>query len=378
MKTLQITIVPGLLMLFSLLINCCTETEPEPEPTTSEKLQKVLDNNLKVFNGKGVSAAVVFQNRDLWTGTSGISFGTSAITKDMVFNIGSVTKTFIAALCLQLADEGVFCLEDSLHEWLPVYPNIDHSITIKQLLNHTSGICNISDNPELWSAVFNDPEKLWTLEELLSSFLNEPYAAPGEDWFYSNTNYILLGEIIKVATGSSVSSGLRNHFLEPLGLNNTYFAIEETIPPDVAHGWFDLTGNGSYDDVSLISRNGIYSVLRTSAAIFSTAEDLVKWSSALFNGNVLSQLSLDMMLYSYSTMSGTIDVEYGMGVYLIGPANNTGVKLIGYTGRTFGYLTSMFYLPDWGISVAVIINEDNTACLDAITTDLILETLNDG
>ncbi|KPK84928.1 MAG: hypothetical protein AMS27_08705 [Bacteroides sp. SM23_62_1] len=364
-------------MLFSLLINCCNETGPEPGPTASEKLQKVLDYNLKAFNGKGVSAAIVFQNRDLWSGTSGISFGTSSITKAMIFNIGSVTKTFIAALCLQLADEGVFCLEDSLHDWLPVYPNIDYSITIKQLLNNTSGICNISDNPELWSAVFNDPGKLWTLEELLSSFLNEPYAAPGEDWFYSNTNYILLGEIIKVSTGSSVSSELRNHFLEPLGLNNTYFAIEETLPPDVAHGWFDLTGNGSYDDMSLISRNGIYSVLHTSAAIFSTAEDLARWSSALFSGNVLSQLSLDMMLYSYSTMPGTTDVECGMGVFLIGPGNNTGVKLIGYTGRTFGYLTSMFYLPDYGISVAVIINEDNTECLDGITTDLILEAIND-
>ncbi|KPK85553.1 MAG: hypothetical protein AMS27_07005 [Bacteroides sp. SM23_62_1] len=361
-----------------MVINCCTETGLEPEPTTSEKLQKVLDNNLEEFNGKGVSAAVIFQNQDLWSGTSGISFGTSSITKDMIFNIGSVTKTFIAALCLQLADKGAICLEDSLHKWLPDYPNIDNSTTILQLLTNTSGINNITDNPELWSAVFDDPAKLWTLKELVSSFLDEPYAAPGEDWFYSNTNYILLGEIIKVATGSSVSSGLRNHFFEPLGISNTYYAIEETLPPDIAHGWFDLTGNGSYDDVSLISRNGIYSVLGSSAAIFSTAEDLAKWSSALFNGNVLSESSLDMMLYAYSTMPGTTDVGCGMGVFLIGPANNTGVKLIGYTGRTFGYLTSMFYLPDYDISVAVIINEDNTACLDAITTDLILEALNNG
>lgn len=136
MKMLKFIKVLGLLLLFSLMLNCCKDTLTEPEPTTAESLQRILDNNLEAFNGKGVSAAIVFQNQNIWSGTSGISFGTTAITEDMIFGIGSVTKTFMAALCLQLADEGVFSLEDSLHEWLPDYPNIDNSITIRQLLNN--------------------------------------------------------------------------------------------------------------------------------------------------------------------------------------------------------------------------------------------------
>jgi len=188
----------------------------------------------------------------------------------------------------------------------------------------------------------------------------------------------LLGMMITEATQSSVSAELRNRFFQPLGLNSTFFDGEEIVPPNIAHGWFDLSGNGSYDDISLIPRTGIYSVLWTSAAIFCTAEDLAKWSSALFRGAVLDQASLDQMLTPCCTMPGTNDVGCGMGVFLIGPSNSTGAELIGYTGRTFGYLTTMFYLPDYGTSVVVMINEDNTACLDVITTNLTLEVINEG
>ena len=191
MKILKFINVLGLILLISLMFNCSKDSTTEPEATTSESFQAVLDNNLEAYNGTGVSAAVVFQNQDKWTGTSGVSFGATAITGDMIFGIGSVTKTFIAALCLQLADEGVISLEDSLHEWLPDYPNIDNSITILQLLYNTSGIYNITDNTDLWSAVFNDPTRFWTPEELISTFLEEPYATPGAGYFYSNTNYIL-------------------------------------------------------------------------------------------------------------------------------------------------------------------------------------------
>ncbi len=373
MKIFKSTEVLSIALLSFLIFYSCSDEVPEP--TRSKIFQNVLDKNLEAFNGKGVSAAVVFQDQDSWSGTSGVSFGTTAITEDMIFCTGSLTKSYIAALCLELAEEGVFCLEDSLHEWLHDYPNIDSSITIRQLLDNTSGIYNISDNTDLWDAVFSEPAKLWTPEEVITLFLLEPYANPGAGWYYSNTNYLLLGMIINEATGSSVSSELRNRFFEPLGLDNTFFAIEEMLPSTVAHGWFDLSGNGSFDDISLISRNAIYSVLWTSAAIFSTAEDVAKWLSALLEGSVLNQSSLDKMLTPCCMMPGTDDVGCGMGLFLMGPDNSTGTELIGYTGRTFGYLASMFYVPDYRISVAVLINEDNTVFLDVVTTNLILEAL---
>jgi D-alanyl-D-alanine carboxypeptidase len=363
-----------LLLLFFLIFGCSEDSSTNPEQTASQIYQSVLDNNLEAMNGTGVSAAVAFQSGEIWTGTNGISYGNTPISKDMLFGIGSVTKTFIAALCLDLADEDVINLDDSIHKWLPDYRNIDSDITVRQLLYNTSGIYNISDNSALWDAVFGNPSKTWTTEEIISGYQEEPYSTPGSGWFYSNTNYILLGKIINEATGHSVSTELRNRFLIPLQLSSTYFAVEESLPLNVAHGWFDISGNGSIDDMASISRTGIYSVLWTSAAMFSTAENLARWSSALFGGQVLSASALNQML-TPCTLSSTPDAACGMGVYILGPGNNAGVDLIGYTGRIFGYLTSMFYLPDYSISVVVIINDDNSICLDVITTELILKVI---
>lgn len=292
----------------------------------------------------------------------------------MVFCTGSVTKAYIAALSLTLADEGWFSLDDSLHRWLPDYESIDGSITIKQLLYHTSGVYNVTDNPALWEAVFADPSRLWAPAELFSAFLDEPYSDPGTGWYYSNTNYILLGMIIEEATGSKVSRLIRDRFLLPQGLNQTYFAVDEELPANAAHGWFNLSGD-EVEDVSLISLNGIYSVLWTSASIFATSENLARWCSDLFMGKILNDESLHQMLEPCCTMPGTADVECAMGLFLIGPGNSTGVEMMGYTGRTFGYLTSMFFLPANSMSIAVMVNEDNTQLLDEITTNLILEVL---
>ena len=362
------------ILLLSILIVGCQKTSPDPEPGRDEKLQTILDQTLTKYNGKGVSAAIIFDEQDSWSGTSGISFGSTKLSTGMVLCTGSVTKTYMAALCIKLADEGWFSLDDSLHSWLPDFEHIDNSITIRQLLWNTSGIYNVTDKPELWEAVFSDPSRVWTPEEVLSDYLDEAYGDPGSGWYYSNTNYILLGMIVKNATGSEASELLRDRFLGPLGLDHTYFAIEEELPSNTAHGWFNLSGNGE-EDVSLISVNGIYSVLWTSAGIFATPENLTRWCSDLFQGKVLNEESLDQMLDPCCTMPGTTDVQCAMGVFLIGPGNSTGEEMIGYTGRTFGYLTSMFFLPGSGISIAVMINDDNSQFLDEVTTTLLLEAL---
>ena len=365
---------PAGFILLSVLFVSCQEITPDPKSERAEKLQTILDQTLERYNGIGVSATIVFEAQDIWSGTSGISHGSTALTHDMVLCTGSVTKTYLAALSLALADEGWFSLDDSLQNWLPEYESVEGSITIKQLLYHTSGVYNVTDNPALWEAVFKDPSRLWTPGEVFSAFMDEPYADPGMGWYYSNTNYMLLGMIIEEATGSKVSELIRDRFLLPLGLNQTFFAVEEDLPANAAHGWFNLSGNG-VEDVSLIPLNGFYSVLWTSAAIFATSENLARWCSDLFMGRILSEASLHQMLDPCCPMPGTSDVACAMGLFLIGPGNSTGVEMMGYTGRTFGYLASMFYLPGNSMSIAVMINEDNTPLLYEITTALILEVL---
>jgi len=374
MKTHKYHCNPAYIILLSILFVSCQETTPDPKSIRAAKLQTILDHTLAKYDGKGISATIIFDEQDHWSATSGISFGSIALSTDMVLCTGSVTKSYMAALCLKLADDSWFSLDDSLKNWLPDYPNIDNSITIKQLLYNTSGVFNISDNTELWEAVFSEPSRLWTPDEILSGYLDEPYGDPGTGWYYSNTNYLLLGMIIEEATGSQVSDLLRDLFFDPLRLNQTYFAIEDELPSNFAHGWFNLSGNGA-EDVSLISQNGIYSALWSSASIFSTSENLARWCADLFEGKVLNEESLAQMLDPCCTLPGTTDVGCAMGLFLLSSNNSTGVELIGYNGRTFGYLTSMFFLPGNGMSISVMINEDNTQLLDEITTTLILEVL---
>jgi len=119
----------------------------QPEPTLAQELQAALDRTIEAGNSMGVSAAVVMPDGKVWFGVSGNSHPGTPISPDMVFSIESITKMFTAALILQLVEEGKLTLEDSLEEWLPTYPHIDGRITIRQLLNHTSGVTHSPEHP---------------------------------------------------------------------------------------------------------------------------------------------------------------------------------------------------------------------------------------
>jgi D-alanyl-D-alanine carboxypeptidase len=125
-----------ILIFFMVSFSSCLQ----PELPLSEQLQKALDENLKDFEVKGVFVAIIMPEREIWLGTSGISHHTVTIKPDMLFAIGSITKNIVAALTLQLVEEGMLSLEDPLDKWFPSYPKVDRAITIRQLLNHTSGL----------------------------------------------------------------------------------------------------------------------------------------------------------------------------------------------------------------------------------------------
>jgi D-alanyl-D-alanine carboxypeptidase len=165
------------------------------ERSLEDQMQKVLDRGLDRYDVRGVSAAVIFPDGKIWTGVSGISHDTVTIKPDMLFAIGSITKNVVAALTLKLNEEGILSLEDPLSKWLPSYPNVDDRITIRQLLNHTSGLYMFWDNQQIWDELKRDRTKVWSHEEVLS-YLKDPCFAPGKGWRYSNTNYLLLAMII--------------------------------------------------------------------------------------------------------------------------------------------------------------------------------------
>ena len=230
----------------------------KPEIPFVKQLQDVLDNGIKKINGKGISVAIIVPKYKMWVGVSGVSHGTTPITPDTLFDIGSTTKNLVAALTLKLAEEGKLALDDPLHKWLPDYPNIDNTITIRQLLNHTSGISNIKGKSFI-QPILKNPEKYWTPKEVITTFVRKPQFPKGTGWHYSNTGYILLGMIIEKATRSKLSVELRKRFWSPLGLNSTFLGGEEMLSGDIAHGWIDLNGDKVLEDFSVYPKTALNS-----------------------------------------------------------------------------------------------------------------------
>jgi D-alanyl-D-alanine carboxypeptidase len=205
-----------------ILILCTPPVRGDVDPILAAKLQHTIDSVRNHLHYRGVSASVYIPSEGTWKGTSGISHDAVAITPDMKFAVASNTKTFLAVLMLKLQEMNVLSLDDSLYKWIPKFQHVDSTITIRQLLNHTSGVYNFTTHSLYWSSMF-DTVRYWTPEEILTTYMNPQYFNPGVAYLYSNTNYILAGMIIKAATGNTVSYNLRQLILDPLNLTNTYF-----------------------------------------------------------------------------------------------------------------------------------------------------------
>jgi D-alanyl-D-alanine carboxypeptidase len=328
------------------------------DPVLAARLQRTIDSLCGTGNAKGVSAAFLIPGQGLWQGVSGISSRSplDSIRPDMLFGIASNTKAFTSTILLTLADEGKLSLDDSLGKWLPPYPYIDGSVTIRQLLNMTSGIFDIFDDPPyaLEDSIFSNPSRPWSPEEMITTFVGPPHGPPGSPWKYCNTNYILLGMVIKHITDSSYSSELRRRILNPLALDRTYMDIEESYPGPLAHPWHQ--GN----DISSMSRTAMYSLAWTAGAIVSTAENMARWSKSLYEGALISRASLDEMLtfvpmgtYAHTPTPGLTEFAYGLGVT---DASLYGKRLWEHSGGIWGYVSDVGYFPQTGVSVAVLLN----------------------
>jgi D-alanyl-D-alanine carboxypeptidase len=347
----------------------CSAPSESADPFPAVALQAVLEAGLEEYDGIGVSASVLVPGEGLWSGTSGISHGETAISPAMLFCISSITKTYTAASILQLVEEGTLSLSDSLHTWIPSYANIDSTITIRQLLDHTSGVFDYYEHPAFFDSIMADPARVWTPEQTLM-FVLEPSFSPGSDWDYSNTNYILLGMIIKEATGSTVAEEFRSRFLTPLGLQETFMAVEEDLSGTVAHGWYDIDGDEILDDlIESISMNAFMSMEWTAGAMFSSSRDLTRWAEALFSGEVVGQELLNEMLTFHSlSIPGSAYDGYGLG---IGSLIVAGHQAYGHGGESPGYRSLMVHLPESGVSISVLMNEVNGACLFSVIEGLV-------
>jgi uncharacterized protein (TIGR02145 family) len=339
--------------------------------TLTDKLQKVLDDAVSAGTGVGLSAAVILTDGTTWQGTSGLSHGTTAITPDMRFAAGSIGKMFTAVTILQLAEKGYLNLDDAISQWLPVYPNVDSSITIRQLLNHTSGVSDFVDHPDYWDSIFANPEKVWTLPEIVTTFSAEALFPKGTGWNYSTTGYNLLRMIIMHIQQTDLATVYNERFLAPLGLNDTFILLNAQLPGDVAHGWYDLNSS-IYEDFYSWPRTAF--VTGIAGEIWTTPRDLVGWLKALFvDKAVLGPDMLEQMLTFHAPCTGEEFVcdGYGLGVVRFNSLLVDGLLAYGHGGNAPGYAASCMFLPEYKVVLAVMDNTEYGEAIGSSSTGLV-------
>ena len=326
----------------------------------SEQLQFALDQSLMDGQGGyqlGVSAAIIVPGYPPWAGVSGFSQPGVPVTTDMVFNVGSIVKSFEAALALDLAEAGEIDLDDPISTWLPEYRNIDPAVTVRQLLDHTSGVFNVFEHQDFpWVGPDVDYEKRWRLEEVIDLFVSEPYGPPGYAQHYSSTNYLLLTKILEQILEAPVPMEVENRFLEPLTLEHAYMSMG-ALPPatiPVANPWVDVNLDGELEELSGGSQTWIASM--THPVLYAAPADIARWMDALYQKReVLPAISLqEMLTFPETLMPDPEGRRYGLGV--VDFSEILGVNVIGHGGSALGYSAAALYLPDAGVSLAWAIN----------------------
>jgi D-alanyl-D-alanine carboxypeptidase len=299
------------------------------DSTWANKFQMALDSTMVATNSKGASVAVYSPEYGMWTGVSGISQPGVRVNAGMRFGVGSNTKLFIAVTMVKLQEEGLLTLDDHLYQWLPSFPHVDSSITIRQLLKHESGLFDYwNDNPSLITQAWPDTGRFWTPQEIIGS-IGQPHFAPGNGYSYSNTNYVLAGMIIEAATGQTWIQILHDIVFDPLSLDSTFVGAFEPRNGPCSAEW-DYFGGVLVTNVPMTAE---YSQANACGAILATASEMVQWYNALFSGYILSDSSLQMVLsLDPSSM-------YGLGIGG-GPLNQ---GFYSHTGAVFGFISMILY-----------------------------------
>lgn len=329
------------------------------DATLPQRLQRVLDSvyaRTSAAGKYGISAAVSAPRMDLWASTVGVSHPGTPLRTDHLFEIGSVTKTFTTAAILKLAEEGKLSLDDKISKWLPTYTNINPNITVRQLLDHSSGLFDyVNDDTTYYlldEAYYYAPEDRYDPEEILAVFVDPPHFAPGTSYRYTNTGFLILGLIIEEVANQPVAQYLRQQFFGPLGLTQTFAGSDETITGDFAHQWIPAYQSEPAADLSFIPRMGHLSLAWTAGYIVSTPTDMAKWSHALYTGQVLNAASMQAMLKMNQWSDGTY---YGLGVMAVPYYTRT---FVGHAGSILGYEAFMFTNPSDSVTVTLTRNSE--------------------
>jgi len=265
------------------------------------------------------------------------------ITPNTIFDAGSVRKQFVAAAILLLVEEGKLSLADDVRKYIPQLPDYGHKITVDHLLTHTSGI---RDWQPLLNLAGGDPDAMTMI--LRQRELN---FAPGEEWSYSNSGYVLLPEIVARTSGMPFSEFARKRLFEPLGMKMTTYVDDPLRLIKNRALAYKKEANGWKMDMYLGNDRG------GAGGLFTTASDLVTWNDALTNNRLGAFVT--QKLQEPTTLNNGRKLSYARGLQ-VEPFRRGG-QLVWHSGGAAGYSTIAGRLPEQGLSVAITCNADGSA-----------------
>ena len=289
--------------------------------TEAASLQAAVDRMRTQFHLSSLAVAISAPGGVGWSGASGTARdGITRLTAQSPFVIASVTKTFVAALVLQLIEEGQLTLDTEVAQLLTGV-KVPAGVTVEQLLRHTSGIADLVR--PLRPVLNDDTEHRFTPAEVIAA-VGPVWWAPGAHWGYSNTNYVLLGMVVERVTGRPFADVLEERLLGPLLLDGTGMLETPGAPWMMPPAWT--------------------SAFWTSGSMYASADDLLRWGDALYDGDVLPAASLERML----SFGG---YRYGLGTEELSVGGRIGY---GHSGLLRGFTSLLVRLPNEGVTVALL------------------------
>jgi D-alanyl-D-alanine carboxypeptidase len=337
-------------------------------PAFAATLQPLLEAKRAELRVPGAIVLVDVPGQRTWLhtmGTGDLATHTPISAENHV-RIGSITKTMTATVVLQLVEEGKLALDDPVTKYEPQVPN-GANITVRQLLNMTSGLFNLVEDDAFSQALDAQPEKIWTTKELLAiAFAHLPYFPPGQGWHYSNTNYVLLGDIAEQHGGAPLAELMNKRIFDRLGMHDTLLPSRDSnaIPEPHQRGYMYGT-NVITNEVSKAGNKAAAqlnvgpdvkpvdatdwnpSFTHASGAVISTVHDLQIYAKALGSGELLSPAT-------QHERSQFVPAGYGYG-YGLGMMKVFG-GLLGHTGAIPGFQSFVGYQPDKRVTVVVLAN----------------------
>ena len=342
-----LNVVAALSLVATTTAHAHTEADPPFPPETEAALQAIVDKHQARTGAPGVLVGAWVPGRGTFVraqGVGDISTGSPLHERDSV-RVGSITKTFVSTVVLQLVDEGRLSLKDRLASYVPAIP-YGEQITLRHLLGMTSGVANFLEDPAFLEAYASDPRMAFSPSDALAiARRHPPKFAPGEGFDYSETNYFLLGLIVEQVTGLSVNEAIDRMIAQPLGLASTVLPTSAAMPEPFAHGYLP-TLEGPQD---VTDQNP--AVTWTAGAMVSNLEDLHVWTRALATGALLGpELQTERLRWTAVPGGEPLDAKYGLGILSL-------AGFVGHNGGLPGYSSIAMYLPQAEATIIVLVNQ---------------------